>query len=119
MGGAGEEEEEEEMKQVRLLDFQLFLSNGKHSDVLLKSDDTTFPCHKVVLAASSTVFDRMLDLNMMESQTGEVEISDVDPNTLKQLLEFIYTGQVEDAAYTPELLYAADKYEIHALVKIF
>ena len=49
IGGAGEEEEE--VKQVRLLDFQPFLSNGKHSDVLLKSDDTTFPCHKVVLAA--------------------------------------------------------------------
>ena len=43
--------EEEDMKQARVLDFQPFLSNGKHSDVLLKSDDATFPCHKVVLAA--------------------------------------------------------------------
>ena len=43
--------EEEDMKQARVLDFQPFLSNEKHSDVLLKSDDATFPCHKVVLAA--------------------------------------------------------------------
>jgi len=55
---------------------------------------------------------------MYNSCQGEVEISDVDPGTLKHLLEFIYTGQVEGAAYTPELLYAADKYEIHALVKL-
>ena len=27
-------------------------------------------------------------------RSGEVEISDVDPHTLKLLLEFIYTGQV-------------------------
>ena len=36
----------------------------------------------------------MLDHNMMETQTGEVDIFDVDPETLKRMLEFIYTGQV-------------------------
>ena len=49
--GGREEEEEDDVKQARLFDFQPFLSNGKHSDVLLKSEDTAFPCHKVVLAA--------------------------------------------------------------------
>ena len=49
--GGKEEEDEEDLKQARLLNFQPFLSNEKHSDVLLKSDDATFPCHKVVLAA--------------------------------------------------------------------
>ena len=42
----------------------------------------------------SAVFDRMLDQDMMETQTGEVDIFDVDPETLKRMLEFIYTGQV-------------------------
>ena len=42
----------------------------------------------------SAVFDRMLDQNMVEVQKGEVDIVDVDPNTLKQMLEFVYTGQV-------------------------
>ena len=36
----------------------------------------------------------MFDQNMMEAQTGEVDISDVDPETLKLMLEFIYSGQV-------------------------
>ena len=36
----------------------------------------------------------MLDQNMKEAQMGEVDIVDVDPDTFKQLLEFIYTGQV-------------------------
>ena len=40
------------------------------------------------------MFDIMLDQNMRESQVGEVDILDVEPETLKQMLEFIYTGQV-------------------------
>ena len=42
---------EEEMKQNRLLDFQPFLSDPKHSDIVLKCGDTRFQCHKVILAA--------------------------------------------------------------------
>ena len=36
----------------------------------------------------------MFDQNMKEANMGEVDICDVDPDTLKQMLEFIYTGQV-------------------------
>ena len=46
------------------------------------------------LLSRSSVFDAMLDKNMRESQVGEVDILDVEPETLKQMLEFIYTGQV-------------------------
>merc|ERR1719184_164047 len=60
----------------------------------------------------------MLDQNMKETQMGEVDILDVDPDTLKQMLEFIYTGQVADELYTADLLYAADKYELSDLVKL-
>ena len=77
----------------------------------------------------------MLDQNMEEARTGEVDILDVDPDTLKQMLEFIYTGQVldillhkcslkrsisqvQEGKYTEELLYAADKYGLIELVII-
>ena len=36
----------------------------------------------------------MLDQNMKEARMGEVDILDVNPDTLKPMLEFIYTGQV-------------------------
>ena len=87
------------------------------------------------LLSRSAVFDIMLDQNMRESQVGEVDILDVEPETLKQMLEFIYTGQVlgillhrwslkrsisqvQDGKYTEELLYAADKYGLIELVII-
>ena len=87
------------------------------------------------LLSRSAVFDIMLDQNMRESQVGEVDILDMEPETLKQMLEFIYTGQVlaillpkcslrrsisqvQDGKYTEELLYAADKYGLIELVII-
>ena len=36
----------------------------------------------------------MLDQDMQEARTGVIEIPDLDPDTLKQMLEYIYTGQV-------------------------
>ena len=109
---------EEEMKQNRLFDFQPLLLDPKHSDIVLKCGDARFLCHKVILAlryylkgsgymsghvtklnSRSVVFDRMLDQNMMEAQMGEVDILDADPDTLKRMLEFIYTGQVEVASF--------------------
>ena len=86
------------------------------------------------LSSSSVVFDRMLDQNMQEARTGEVDITDVDPDTLKLMLEFIYTEQVvlslfkkfqsispqkvDNENYAAELLYAADKYDLGKLVNI-
>ena len=35
----------------------------------------------------------MLDHNMTEARMGEVDIVDVDHDTLNKMLEFIYTGQ--------------------------
>ena len=47
LGGGGEEEGG---KQDRLLDFQPLLSDHKHSDIVLKCDDSRFLCHKAILA---------------------------------------------------------------------
>ena len=44
-------EEEENVKQDRVLDFEPFLSDPKHSDIVLNCGDTKFLCHKVILAA--------------------------------------------------------------------
>ena len=43
--------EEEEMRQYGLLDFKPFLSDPKHSDIVIKCGSTKFFCHRVILAA--------------------------------------------------------------------
>ena len=65
----------------------------------------------------STVFERMLKAEMKESVTGVVVIQDVEEKTMEKLLEFIYSGKIEETDGQLEmLLYAADKYEITDLV---
>ena len=59
----------------------------------------------------------MLKADMEEAKTGVVDVVDVEENTMKKLLEFIYTGKIEEMDNQLEmLLYAADKYEINGLV---
>ena len=45
----------------------------------------------------------MLDQNMKEAQMGEVDILGVKPDTFKQMLEFIYTGQVTIQTFSKSL----------------
>ena len=66
---------------------------------------------------SSDVFEGMFESSMMEeARLGVVEIQDVKEKTMENLLEFIYTKRLPDGASLPELLYAADKYNVTDLV---
>ena len=112
-------------------DFGAFLSaesKNKFSDVTLvasqkhntKGDGSSvsfeFSAHKVILAARSPVFASMFEQNMQESSNNKVEIDDVCPDALKEMLTYIYTGQISDVGNVAyDLLYAADKYQLDDL----
>ena len=54
---------------------------------------------------------------MEEAKTGVVDVVDVEEKTMEKVVEFIYSGEIEDMDDQLErLLYAADKYEIQGLV---
>jgi hypothetical protein len=80
--------------------------------------DEVLSAHKLILTARSPVFQLMFEAGMSESLTGVVLIEDIDPNTMKKLLLFIYTNSFGDCSYltdadmTKALLVAARKYEI-------
>ena len=63
------------------------------------------------------MFERMLKTDMVEAQTGEVVTQDIEEKTMEKMLEFIYTGEIENMGNQLEMLmYAADYYEIQGLV---
>lgn len=105
-------------------DLRNLWDGGNRGDVVLRSGDTEFRAHGLVLAARSPVFDRMLATKMAEASSGVVEISDVSEGNLRRLCEFIYTGSVkddslwDDAEASGGLLQAAAKYEVHGLVRL-
>jgi len=89
-----------------------------HANFVLKCGGKSFPCHKVILCARSSVFKRMLAGGWDEAKEGEATVEDVEPEVLGMVLEFIYSGEVTAMeGRAKELLYAADKYGLEDLVR--
>ena len=58
--------------------------------------DKTFECHRNVLACQSDVFKAMLlNKNMAEAKSGQVEIMDFDAITIETMLYFLYHEEIK------------------------
>ena len=73
-------------------------STGCHSDVTVVCDGGKFEGHRLVLAASSPCFYRLLmtenqDLSHQNSHTYLI-LSDIECANMKLIMEYIYTGEV-------------------------
>ena len=97
---------------------------SQFSDITLvaspKGDDSSAPVefftHKVILAATSPVFAKMLEHQMQESLNNRIEIKDIDSDVLKEMLVYIYTNQVPKMdEMANDLLYVTDKYQLDHL----
>lgn len=103
---------------------------SRFSDCVLTSGSKEFHVHKAILAARSPVFSAMFEHEMSEARSDRVEINDIDPEVLKEMLRFMYTGiswfPTNDSRYLlgsapnldrmpDELLAAADKYQLERL----
>mmetsp|Transcript_43741 Transcript_43741/g.93060 ORF Transcript_43741/g.93060 Transcript_43741/m.93060 type:complete len:380 (-) Transcript_43741:111-1250(-) len=93
------------------------------SDLTIVIGHDRIRTHCVVLAARSKVFAAMLSSPMKEAATKEVVLQDIEMPVLKELLRFIYTGEVDKAAvmattgFAMELLCAAHRFELLPLVR--
>ena len=111
--------EVESERQTKVPIFKALLTESKHSDVVLECGERKFHCHKAVLSLRSPVFDRMLEVDMEEAAQGCIIVKDMEAEVLEKVLEFVYTGEVEEVGdRLAELLYAGDKYQLTGLVSL-
>ena len=92
-------------------------------DVFLMVGDRRIPAHRIVLAASSSVFKASLTSELKRQKEGEVfdevQVSDFDPSTIEEMLNFIYTGEVGITLKNAwELILAADYYDLENLKEL-
>lgn len=84
--------------------------------MIFKVEDREIHLHKIILVCKSPVFAAMFEHAMTENHNNTVVIVDISYKVLKEMLRFIYTGevyQIKDVA--EELIIAADKYCIKDL----
>jgi len=98
------------------------LFNDKElSDVEVECGGEVFNCHQLILSTRSDVFRAMFQADMKENRTKKVTIKDVNPDVLKEMLQFIYTGDTNENVLkekSGELLAAAEKYQLNCLKEI-
>jgi len=91
-------------------------SNINSMDVTVTCEDASFECNKFMLTARSPVFQSMFIHDMKESQTNVVNIKDIEPKILEEMLRYIHTGEAPNITeISPELIAAADLYQLDEL----
>ena len=104
-----------------LLAFNEKESKEKYYDVTLaltcREDDNKtqvkFYAHRAILATRSPVFAKMFSHDVQESVTNTIELSDIEPEVLKELLTYIYTSESPNIkTHAASLLYHAQKYQL-------
>ena len=92
------------------------LEDKLFTDVTIMCGDKEFKVHKAVLASQSPVFKKMFVSDMKEKQTSLVEISDINPAVLSDMVAYLYTGTAPNIhTLAKDLLAVADKYELTPL----
>ena len=92
--------------------FKALLESGSLSDIELEAGTETILAHKVVLASQSPVFASMFSA---KKTMIAVKIKSCSSKSVNNLLEFIYTGEIERVYEVMDLFVLAVNFEIPKL----
>ena len=87
-------------------------------DIVLAVEGHKIHCHKLILSTCSNVFKTMFTTDMIEKHSNEIILKDIQLPTLKSLLTFMYSDDVDSDEITTDLLAAAEFYELLKLKDI-
>ncbi|KAM9789792.1 kelch-like protein 40a [Neosynchiropus ocellatus] len=113
--------EQPRMYQQTLLQDGLcdLLENDKFVDCVLKVQEKEFPCHRLVLAASSPFFKAMFLSELEESKKREIVLKDVDPSTLGMILRYLYTSDINlTEQNVQDIFMVANMYQIPSIFSV-
>lgn len=90
--------------------------NQEFTDVTLRIGGEELKVHKAILAYKSPVFKAMFCHNTREANENSVKIIDFSFDVIKDMVQFMYTGHIENFEnHAADLLAVADKYCIEDL----
>lgn len=77
----------ERLKEIR--------DDGRLLDFTIYVGDDHIRAHKLILAACSDYFKAMFANNTTEDCEGRVDLKNVEPQTIRAIIDFYYSGQIE------------------------
>jgi len=88
-------------------------------DLTVICGDKQLKSNKALLASRSLVFGRMLETDMTEKIKGEINITDVKPDIMNDILDYLSNGLIPNDFDNKavEMIHAAEKYKLDALMK--
>ena len=102
-------------------DLLSLFKNPNDSDFTLLCEDEKFSCHKCILKARSPVLAAALEATQESNELIEFRVDSdsfkVRPDSVKQILEFIYSDSISGDV-DADLLKLADYFNIQGLVKL-
>uniref|UniRef100_A0A3Q1F8H4 Kelch-like family member 40a n=1 Tax=Acanthochromis polyacanthus TaxID=80966 RepID=A0A3Q1F8H4_9TELE len=113
--------EQPRMYQQTLLQDGLcdLLENDKFVDCVLKIQDKEFPCHRLVLAASSPFFKAMFLSDLEESKRREIVLKDVEPGVMGMILRYLYTSDINlTEQNVQDIFMVANMYQIPSIFSV-
>ncbi|XP_065214345.1 speckle-type POZ protein-like B [Planococcus citri] len=98
-------------------DLSQLLEDQEFCDIAMFVNGQQFKAHKGILSARCAVFKAMFKHRMKEANSNRVEITDIEPDVFRELLHYIYTGNVKNTemATFVDLLVVAEKYDLQSL----
>ncbi|XP_026169236.1 kelch-like protein 40a [Mastacembelus armatus] len=113
--------EQPRMYQQTLLQDGLcdLLDNDKFVDCVLKIQNKKFPCHRLVLAASSPFFKAMFLSDLEESKKREIVLKDVEPGVMGMILRYLYTSDINlTEQNVQDIFMVANMYQIPSIFSV-
>jgi len=96
--------------------FQSLRESEQLVDVTLSVDGQQFICHRALLASASEYFRCLFTTSLAEQNQSVITISGVDANSMRLVLDYIYTSRVELNSDTVQnLLSSANLFQLRAL----
>ena len=100
-------------------DMYTLYKDGVLIDTVIKCDDKEFKVHRAILASQSPVFRAMFETDMKEKRSGIIEVSDITPAVMSDLVTYLYSGSAPNLeSLVNELLDVAGKYQLPRLFKM-
>lgn len=93
-------------------DLGILLKEQVYGDFTLKCDGRKLKVYKGLLAVRSPYFAGLFASDMIEMRKGEVEMEDMDFESLYQTIEYIYTLVVPEDGSPKKLLPIADRFQV-------